>query len=342
MNEQVLAPIASHLAEWDVAHVELAIYGTDDARHIADAIAELCRRELGSAPAETLFYQSSVGAVIGLRLLDGRKVVMKAHQPDWSRQRLEEATRLQCVIATEIGLAPRIVCEPAPLGRGFATVEEYVDRGSIRDGHDPAVRRALARSLHLVVEHLAARAPDSTLQASLLGSPTTNGLWPQPHSRLFDFDATGGGAEYIDEIAAAARIRMMPAGREVIGHSDWRAEHVRFNGDTPVVAFDWDSLCKEREPALVGFTAHMFCANWSRDDVVQAPTLEEARAFIAEYEAAARVRFTQAERMLCGAAFAYAVAYTSRCGHAGGVDSRDQRGTFQHLLASHGLRLLEL
>jgi hypothetical protein len=170
----------------------------------------------------------------------------------------------------------------------------------------------------------------------------TDVLWPPPHSRLFDFEATRSGAEYIDELAATARGSMIPVGRHVIGHSDWRAEHVRFGDDRPVLAFDWDSLCVEREPALVGITAHMFCADWSCDRIGQAPTLEEARAFVAEYQAAARRQFTHDERVLCSAAFAYSVAYTSRCGHASGVDTRNQPGTFQHLIASAGAELLEL
>ena len=86
----------------------------------------------------------------------------------------------------------------------------------------------------------------------------------------------------------------------------------------------------------------MFCADWSRDDVVQTPTLDEARAFVADYEAAAGKTFTRTELTLCGAAFAYSVAYTSRCGHASGVDTRDQPGSFQHLIASHGTELLHL
>src|SRR5579872_6996617 len=108
------------------------------------------------------------------------------------------------------------------------------------------------------------------------------------------------------------------------------------------MAFDWDSLCEEREPALVGFAARAFRADWSRQDIVPAPTLAEARAFIADYQAAAGRQFTPAERALCGAAFAYSVAYTSRCGHACGVDTRSQPGTFQHLLATAGGALLDL
>lgn len=61
-----------------------------------------------------------------------------------------------------------------------------------------------------------------------------------------------------------------------------------------------------------------------------------------DYEAARGERFTSAGRRAVGAAFAYSVAYTSRCGHAYGKRERAQPGTFHHLLASHGERLLEL
>ena len=43
-----------------------------------------------------------------------------------------------------------------------------------------------------------------------------------------------------------------------------------------------------------------------------------------------------------GAAFAYSVAYTTRCGHAFGKRERDQPGTFHALLARHGEQLLAL
>ncbi len=342
MDRQIIPPIAAHLAGWETAHVELAIYGTDEAHHIACALDEFCRRELRCAPVQALFYRSSISAVAGMRLLDDRKIVIKAHQPDWSFQRLQEVLRLQSIVARELGLAPQVVIGPAPLGNGLATVEEYVNRGSIRNGHEAPVRQALAQSLHGVAEYLTAAVPVTTLPLSLLTSTPTSALWPRPHSKLFDFDATSRGAEYIDNLAAAARARMNPVGARVVGHSDWRAEHVRFEGDRPVVAFDWNSLAEEREPALVGITAHMFCSDWSRGDVAPAPTLEEARAFIADYQAASGRAFTSAERALCGAAFAYSVAYTSRCGHASGVDTRGQPGTFQHLVAREGIRLLDI
>lgn len=125
MNQQILAPIAAHLAEWEIAHVELAIHGTGDSRYITHALEEFCRRALGCTPVETLFYRSSVSAVAGLRLSDDRKVVLKAHQPDWSSQRLQEAVRLQSLVATSLGLAPHVI-----VGRSLAIIGLSVVRSN--------------------------------------------------------------------------------------------------------------------------------------------------------------------------------------------------------------------
>jgi hypothetical protein len=330
------------LAEWEVPYVELAIFGTADAAHIAETFANLCVLALRARPVHTLFYQSSVGAVAGIELEGGQRVVVKGHQPSVGPARLAEIVRHQSSVQTRLGLAPKVLAGPLPFGHGTAIVEELVERGAICDGHEPAVRRGLARSLSAIVECLSSASETSALPSGLLVDARRKELWPTPHSKLFDFAATTRGAEYIDELAAKARDRMIPTGRSVIGHADWRAEHVRFEGGVPLVGFDWDSLQKSSEAALVGSTAHMFCADWSKEGHVQAPTLDEARAFVAEYEDARGDRFTGAERRLCGASFAFSVAYTSRCGHASGVDAREVPGNFQHLLASEGARLLEL
>ncbi len=317
MEDALIGTIAASLAEWEVPHVELAIFGTADASHIATRLRDFCVSTLGSPPAQMLFYTASVGAVAGLELANGRRVVVKAHQPSTPSAHLEEIVRLQATVESRLSLAPKVLAGPLPFGRGAATVEELVDRGIVRNGHDAVIRRELARSLHAIVECLLP-------------------LY------VFDFAATTRGAEYIDELAAQARTRMMPAGRRIIGHCDWRAEHVRFDGDLPTVGFDWDSLHKITEPALVGSAAHMFCADWSKSHHVQAPTLEEARSFVSEYEVARDRSFTRAERTLCGASFVFSVAYTCRCGHAAGVDARDVPGNFQHFLAKEGERMFAL
>src|SRR5215472_5273280 len=176
----------------------------------------------------------------------------------------------------------------------------------------------------------------SQLPASAQGS-----LWPRPHSKLFDFAASSSGAEWIDEIALFARQRMKPVGRRVIGHGDWRQEHARFAGNQLVVAFDWDSLCCELEPVLLGSVTHGFWADWSDTSHRQAPTLAEARAFVADYEDTRGASFSPDERRLCSASFGYACAYTARCSHCGGSDDREKFGTFQNLVWAEGTNLLD-
>jgi hypothetical protein len=351
---QLAALIATDMMSWGDAppHVELAVYGTDDARAIAEALDEFCGNELAGRVSRGLFHVSSIGCVTGVELADGRRVVIKAHQPDRDLEWLREVVRVQRHLALR-GKFATIVCSgPSPLRLGHAIVEMFVDVGTTRDGHEPVVRRALARGLAEIVEGCDELTGSSILRSQSLSEPSEVQLWPTPHSKLFDFAATARGAEWVDDVARAARARFPPAdvavGELVIGHGDWRAEHVRFVGDRPVAAFDWDSLCKEREPALVGYTAHAFCADWTRHDaagdarIAPAPTLDEARAFVADYEAARGRRFGADERRLAGAAFAYSCAYTARCGWALGRDERTEPGTFAHLVASHGPTLAEL
>jgi hypothetical protein len=333
---QLAEMIAADLATWETPHVELAIYGTSDARVIAAEVARFCRDELGGVVARGLFHTASIGAVTAVELRDGRRVVVKAHQPERELAWLQEIVRTQMHLASR-GLYATTVCGgPAPIGRGLAIVEAFVERGVLRDAHEPAVRAALAQSLWEIVAACRPLVAGSSLRPQLLGVPA-GALWPTPHSKLFDFSQP---VAWIDEVARAARARFVEVGEVVIGHGDWRAEHVRFEGERVAAAFDWDSLCKEREPALVGFAAHAFCADWSRTPPPAPPTLDEARAFVAEYERARGRAFAADERRLCGAAFAYACAYTARCSWS--LDAKVHPDTFGDRVQTHGVRLLDL
>jgi hypothetical protein len=133
----------------------MSIYGSADARLIARELDAFCKRELGAGVAAALFYQSSIGAVAGLSLSDRRRVVIKAHPPDWLHARLSKIVRLQTYLAERCTLAPAVLGGPSALGLGLAVAEPYVQRGALRDAHDREVRRGLARSLHTLVELLA-------------------------------------------------------------------------------------------------------------------------------------------------------------------------------------------
>jgi hypothetical protein len=334
--------IAAHLRDWEPSppFVELAIFETSDPQRIAQKLNVFCEEVLGAHVVRGLFYQSSIGSVTGVALSDARSVVIKAHQPERSREHLTEIARVQNHLAEFDLFAPRLIAGPVPLARGLAMVEPFTNIGTTADAHRPEIRRALARSLRSIVTTCESLVSSTSLGPTLF-SFANGSLWPTPHSKLFDFAATGHGAEWIDEIAMRARTKMRPTGVRVIGHSDWRQEHVRFIGDAPVAGFDWDSLCCDYEPALVGSVANGFCADWSLDDRHQAPTRKEALGFISDYEDARGEGFSADERRLVHACLVYACAYTARCGHAAGSDHRRTRGTFQHLLWTEVANLLD-
>lgn len=325
--------IVAHLAEWGEPHVERAIFPDVTPEAIAQVTDAFCRRHLGAALEHSEFYQSSIGSVHGLRLGDGRRVVIKVHQPGRDAEFLEEVLRVQRHLVEAGFPAPRPLLGPVPLGRGLAIAEELLDPGERGDGRRPEIRRALASSLHEIVALCRPLVGSTRLPAHLHSDLAAGRLWPTPHSKLFDFEATASGAEHIDALAAEARgLLVEPAGEKIIGHCDWRTEHVRFEGTRVVVAYDWDSLCHEHETVLIGSVAHAFTADWTLDDPRQAPSIDEARAFVADYEAARGRAFTRAEHKVVSAAFTYGVAYTARCGHAlDPLATQVEDGTFRAL-----------
>src|SRR5262245_17251618 len=156
--------IARHLAQWRVPHVELAIYGFAEPARVAWLLDACCSHLLGSHVRGALLYQASIGAVAGVELEDGRRVVLKAYQPDRSRERLLEVARLQSWLARQQCFAPRVLAGPEPLAQGQLMIEELVVRGEPRDGHEPAIRRAIAHSLHAVSAALAPLLESSSLE----------------------------------------------------------------------------------------------------------------------------------------------------------------------------------
>jgi len=174
---QLAEMIAADLATWETPHVELAIYGTSDARVIAAEVARFCRDELGGVVARGLFHTASIGAVTAVELRDGRRVVVKAHQPERELAWLQEIVRTQMHLASR-GLYATTVCGgPAPIGRTLGTVEAYVTSGVTRDGHDPAVRAELARSLYVIVGACRPLVAGTSLPRHYFAEPYA-GLWP--------------------------------------------------------------------------------------------------------------------------------------------------------------------
>ena len=220
-----------------------------------DLVDAFCRELLGSPVERVEFHATSVGDVHGLRLADGRRVVVKVHRPHVDRAHLAAVQQVQRRLVAAGFPAPEPLHGPTALGAGVAIAESLLDEGEWADAHEPAVRSAVASELARLV----------ALGRPLVDIPglgrlpdATQRLWAIPHDPRFDFPGTAHGAEWIDRLRDGARreLERWAAGELVVGHADWRVEHLRFAAGRLAAAYDWDSLTVAREPEIAGAAAH--------------------------------------------------------------------------------------
>lgn len=309
--------ITAYMVPWETHFVEPVVFGTTDSYQIACLLDAFCQQELDAAVADVLFYESSIGAVCGLRLQDSRRVVVKVHQPSHTLEFLQAVVRVQNYLLARGYPCTKPLLDPRPLAHGLATTEEFVDEGEYRQADDPAVRRSIAQMLAWLIQITGTPEIIPGVQSALFDRRLPPGvIWPVPHSKLFDFETTAAGAEWIDEIARQAqKIRLEGAGQLVLGHEDWGVKHFRFLGEKVRVIYDWDSLIYEKEPVIVGHASVYFTYTELFGEF-RLPTDEEARAFVAEYEVARGGPFTPEEHQTLNAAKIYSLAYGARCEHA--------------------------
>lgn len=307
--------IAAAIAEYDrePAVVHRAIHGTDDPEAIARQVDALVEATLGVAVVGARFHAASVGSVTGVALADGRDVVVKAYQDRWSLAFLAAVVEAQTVlhlvgIPCALPLAP-----PRPLGGGLATIESWLPDPGPTLVFGPAERRASAEGLAALI----AAAPELD---GLRGHPMlepSGGLYPTPHSPLFDFEATAAGAGWIDAYARAAAPHM-GGGRPVVAHTDWSARNVRLSAAGVDAVYDLDSLSWTTLPAALAGAAMSWRAFGETSDG-PAPGVDEASAWLADFPEP----LSRDEERSFWAHALFHLAYTSRCEHA--VDPGEER-----------------
>ncbi|MDQ6779335.1 MAG: phosphotransferase [Actinomycetota bacterium] len=290
------------------------MFETVEPEAIAEALDAFSRAHLGAAVSCYKFFATSVGSVHGVLLEDGRRVVIKVARADTDRDHLLAVQGVQAHLVAAGFPSPRPLVAPTPLAHGVAVVESLLDDGSWGNAHDPAVRGEMASALAKLIELCRPRAQLEGLRTTREGAKR---LWREPHDRRFDFPGTAHGAEWIDRLARAASEQLdgLALGPAVVGHCDYRTEHLRFSDGRVSAVYDWDSLCAGPEPVIVGQAAHAFTADWSRDGW-HLPTLDESFAFISDYETARGAPFTREERQGASAAMIAAVSYSARCEHS--------------------------
>lgn len=222
-----------------------------------DELAVWCRRWLGASPAAELFESGYLSAVKGLRLADGREVVVKVRP---SLPRLAGCAVVHRALWMAGFPCPEPVVDPRPL-HGYAASAEAL----VLDAGEPPPKRELARLSAAGLARLVELAPDPRLVPSLAPSPswvgwdhTEPGLWPAPEDRDVDLNAYPE-PRWLDSIAAAVRDHLRGhRGDAVIGHGDWHPENLRWHGSQLIAVHDWDSVICQPEPAIAGFAAVSF------------------------------------------------------------------------------------
>jgi hypothetical protein len=333
--------VAAEHRRWERPLVEEQVFGSVRPGDIARAFHQFAAEHLGAPIARARFYHVSVGCVAGIELADGRAVVIKA-QSARRNPKVVEACRLVMHHLRERGFP----C-PTPIGRVVSdartilAAEALVERGTKGDGGESAIRRAIAVSLARLVETARGFVDTDAFGAAWFSSVPDDHVFPRPHSPLFDFEGTRDGAAWIERFAREARAdRRRAAGERVVGHFDWRVEHLRFAGGEVVASYDWDSLHAELETVLVGAAAHGFTADFSDEPRARFPTIDEARSFVEDYEAARGRRFMPAELATVARSWLYSTAYTARCAHARCPHREGGGGDPRPLLREHGDRVL--
>src|SRR3954447_24668536 len=202
MPQWLAGEVARSLAGPWGGSVETLVFGMQPrADRIVEVVGSACTRTCGSELADGFFYTVSVGCVFGCVLGDGRRVVLKAYQPRWTIPFLDAVRRVQRHLH-----AGGFPC-PEPLG-DVVTVQGAVFVAE-RELPDPGVSSLASDSLAVSAAGLA----EVVDRCQLLDEPAlarhplrdpSEGVFPEPHSPIFDFVATAAGAEWIDDLARRA------------------------------------------------------------------------------------------------------------------------------------------
>ncbi|HZC75712.1 MAG TPA: hypothetical protein VE220_07035 [Gaiellaceae bacterium] len=256
-----------------------------------------CQAQLGAAPAEPLFVVSHLSEVVGVRLADGREVVVK--------RRLDEAGRAQVCVRAQRLLAEQGFPCPLPLTEVVVDdchavhAEVFVEGGELETEDTP---EAAARSAVLFADLV------RRLAALDLRLPLPNPEWVRWES-LPDRQAASPVPDRVDETQRRVQAKLVGCALPgALGHADWEAQNMRWRGGEPLAVHDWDSLAWLPEAALVGTAAGVFA---SHGNPKLAP-LESSAAFLDAYQQACGVAFSPYEEEIAWAASLWVALHNAR------------------------------
>jgi hypothetical protein len=256
-----------------------------------------CRGSLGASPVAVLFFAGYLSEVVGVRLADGREVVVK--------RRLDESGRTgRCVAAQRLLAEQGFPC-PMPLTDvividGFAIhAERFVEGGEVEIKDTPA---AAARSAVLLADLI------RRLAALDLDPPLPNPEWVR-WDALPERQLNAAVPAWIED--TTRRLQAKLAGCDlppVLGHADWEAQNMRWRNGEPHAVHDWDSLAWLPEAALAGSAAGIFASHGKP----RLAPLESSEAFLHAYESERGARFSPYETEIAWAASIWEAVHNAR------------------------------
>ncbi|RKN39563.1 phosphotransferase enzyme family protein [Streptomyces hoynatensis] len=265
-----------------------------------------CVRHLGHAPVGVLFGARSMSAVFGLRLADGREVVVKAREDDG---------RAASCVAAQLRLAERGFPCARPLtpavGAGGLAVhaEEFRPGGEPLPGDSPDVAERYAAVFARLMAELAGVTVPPPLPNPRWSRWDHAGPGPWPALAFLDERDQSAVPAYVVDTARRARGRLWSADLPpVLGHADFEAQNLRWRGGEVWTVHDWDSLAWQPEAALAGAASGTFAS-------ATPPTLapvESSAAFLEAYQELRGRRFTPEEREIAWAASLWPAAHNAR------------------------------
>jgi hypothetical protein len=293
---------------------ERAIFGDLGGDEVAELLDRYLRRHLGTGLSGVLFRSGRIDVVWAVQAEDGRAMVIKVHRQPLDLAERRAATRAQRLLAGAGFPCPEPLSGPDRVNGLFLSVETLLAVGRACSGREAGIRRSIAAGL---AEHIEILRREPELVSSAGRGPAwcryQGGPWPTPHDPIFDFRTTPPGFAWLDEFARAAAGRLVDAGQgecAVVGHADWYAGNLRFDGDRIVAALDWD-LVADNEAMVVGMSAGSYTA--SSTSSAGLPRPDEVAAFLMDYDGFRSHPFSGSQQETAAAAAGWAIAFNARC-----------------------------
>lgn len=247
-----------------------------------------------------------ISTVHGLRLEDGRKVVVKARPDDG---RAESCVAAQAELAARGFPCARPLTPVVPVGSLAVHAEEYRPGGHVISGDSPEIATRYAEVFALLMAALAEISvrPPLPNPRWLRWDHADPGLWPAID--FLDERDQSAVPEEVAKTADRARRRLLAADLpNVLGHGDFEAQNLRWDAQEGWTVHDWDSLAWQPEAALAGAASGTFP---STTPPTLAP-IDSSAAFLASYQDFRGRRFSLAEQEVAWAASLWPASHHAR------------------------------